>query len=145
MVAADGAIPLLVGVTGHRDVAASHVDAARDLVTQRLRQLMRDYPHTPIVVLSPLAEGADRIVAEAALSLELELLVPLPISLEQYRQDFTTPESLAAFEALLARARSSFVVPHASPAAHRDERYAELGSFIAKTSDLLIALWDGLP
>jgi hypothetical protein len=145
MVAADGAIPLLVGVTGHRDVADTHVDAARDLVVQRLRQLAHDYPHTPIVVLSPLAEGADRIVAEAALSLELEVIVPLPISLEQYRQDFTTPESLAAFDSLLARARSSFVVPHASPAAHRDERYAELGSFIAKTSDLLIALWDGLP
>ncbi len=145
MVTANGVIPLLVGVTGHRDVAESHIDAARALVTQRLRQLSRDYPHTPIVVLSPLAEGADRIVAEAALSLDLELIVPMPISVEHYRQDFTTPESLGAFDALLARARTSFIVPHATPAAHRDERYAELGTFIAKTSDLLIALWDGLP
>lgn len=145
MATADGAIPLLVGVTGHRDVAEAHVDAARDLVTQRLRQLNRDYPHTPIVVLSPLAEGADRIVAQAALSLGLELVVPLPINLDQYRHDFTTPQSLTAFEELLARARTSFVVPNASAGMNRDERYAELGSFIAKTSDLLIALWDGLP
>ncbi len=145
MAISDGAIPLLVGVTGHRDVADAHIDAARGLVTQRLSQLARDYPHTPIVVLSPLAEGADRIVAEAALALGLELLVPLPVGVEQYRRDFTTPESLEAFDALLAQAKSSFVVPGSSGPVGDDERYAELGSFIAKTSDLLIALWDGLP
>lgn len=145
MATADGAIPLLVGVTGHRDVAEPHVDAARELVTQRLAQLMRDYPHTPIVVLSPLAEGADRIVAEAALALDLELVVPLPVGLEQYRRDFTAAESLEAFDALLAQAKASFVVPASSGPVGDDERYAELGSFIARTSDLLIALWDGLP
>ncbi|MBV8638480.1 MAG: hypothetical protein JO322_10365 [Candidatus Eremiobacteraeota bacterium] len=145
MATADGAIPLLVGVTGHRDVAEPHVDAARDLVTQRLQQLARDYPHTPIVVLSPLAEGADRIVAEAALALHLELVVPLPVSLEQYRRDFTAPESLEAFDALLAQAKASFVVPTPSGPVGEDERYTELGAFIARTSDLLIALWDGMP
>ncbi len=145
MASSDGAIPLLVGVTGHRDVAEAHVDAARDLVTERLRQLGRDYPHTPIVVLSPLAEGADRIVAEAALALELELIVPLPVSVDEYRKDFTTPGSLESFDALLAQAKTSFVVPTASGPIGDDERYAELGAFIASTSDLLIALWDGLP
>lgn len=145
MASADGAIPLLVGVTGHRDVAEAHVDAARDLVTQRLQQLTRDYPHTPIVVLSPLAEGADRIVAEAALALDLELVVPLPVSLEQYRRDFTALKSLEAFDALLAQAKANFVVPAPLGPVGDDERYAELGSFIARTSDLLIALWDGLP
>ncbi len=145
METARGPIPLLVGVTGHRDVAESHVQAAKALIAGRFRQLTEDYRHTPIVVLSPLAEGADRIVADAALALHLELVVPLPFDLDEYRLDFTTAESREEFEALLARAKTSFIVPASSEATDRNSRYVEVGSFIAKTSDLLIALWDGMP
>ncbi len=142
--AAEGGIPLLIGVTGHREVSPSDALAASEIVTQRLQKIKERYKHTPLILLSPLAEGADRIVADAALALDLELVVPLPASLDKYRNDFKTRESLTHFDSLIRKAKAVFVVPSCADKLDRDEAYAELGRFMAKSCDLLIALWDGL-
>ena len=64
-------IPLILGVTGHRDLRLED----REILASRIRdviwELRRDYPETPLVLLSPLNEGADRLVAEVALAPEL--------------------------------------------------------------------------
>jgi hypothetical protein len=54
-------IPLVVGITGHRDPAAVSVAAVEEAVRAILRSIRRSPPKTPLFVLSALAEGADRL------------------------------------------------------------------------------------
>jgi hypothetical protein len=146
-----GLLPLVVGVTGHRDLAPEALpDATRQV--RVLFALLRDrYPNTPIVLLSSLAEGADRLVAHVALDSGAELYAVLPLPIESYERDFTSPESLQEFRELLGRSYDSTIAPLGSdddptaqtPGPARDRRYAAAGAFIVSYSQIVIALWDG--
>ncbi|HEY6327638.1 MAG TPA: hypothetical protein VIW73_14120 [Candidatus Cybelea sp.] len=139
-----GPVPLLLGVVGHR-LLPDPSDELRRVVRVLLDGFRARYAATPIVLLSALAEGADRLVAREALDAGFSLVVPLPMPREEYEKDFVTPESLAEFRALLSRASASFVVPPAAPEifADRSALYANCGAYIARRSFELIALWDG--
>ena len=147
-----GLLPLVVGVTGHRDLAADEVRNAVQRVRDLFDSLRKSYPHTPIVLLSSLAEGADRLVARTALECGAQLYVVLPLQSELYEQDFASPQSLQEFRALMARSSGGGVVPTADyrharaariPGPARDLRYAAAGAFVVSHSEILIALWDG--
>jgi len=129
---------LYVGVTGHRFLA--EVDRLRVAVDAALDRLAAQYPDHRLTALSPLAEGADRLVAHAALARGGGLIVPLPFPVEEYSRDFETAESMGEFGRLLAQAEEVLVLP---PVATRNEAYAGVGSYIADRCDALIALWDG--
>jgi len=64
---ATGLVPLIVGVTGHRDLVAGEVPQIRKLLMAFFNSLRERFPDRPLTVISPLAEGADRLVAEVAL------------------------------------------------------------------------------
>jgi len=90
-------------------------------------------------VVSPLAEGADRLVAEAALSLGYALEAPLPFAQADYEADFSA--TIAGFRALLARATRRLELD-----GDRDDRergYEAVGRHVVRNADLLIAVWDG--
>src|SRR6266540_3945847 len=63
-------LPLVIGVTGHRDLRDQDVARLEREVSAVIARLRHDYLRgkgdTPIIVLSALAEGADRRVALAA-------------------------------------------------------------------------------
>jgi hypothetical protein len=139
-----GPVPLLLGVVGHR-----HLDVGegrlRDVIRNLLLGFRERYPCTRVILLSALAEGADRLVAAEALDLGFSLVAPLPMPVREYEEDFATPESIAEFRALLARAEASFVVPSVTGEAFGDRSaaYANCGAYIARRCVELIALWDG--
>ena len=144
-------LPIVIGVTGHRDLRESDRPAIEALVRRVFSDVRAQHPHTPLVLLSPLAEGADRLVARIALEHEATLIVPMPLPQDLYEQDFTTPESLAEFRVLLAKAEH-FAMPLASGSTRRevedqgvdrDLQYALVGAYVARHCQLLIALWDG--
>ena len=151
--AADGRLPIVIGVTGHRHLRDADLPVLRARVRELFDQLKRRHPSTPLRVITALAAGADRLVAEVALEDGHELLVPLPLEPWDYERDF--PESAAEFHALLARLRPDqvFVLPQQGEAAtdgageqaHREQRYREAGLFVAEQCHLLLALWDGHP
>jgi hypothetical protein len=126
-----GPVPLLLGVAGHRHLPP-RLDGLRETARTVLADFREKYPFTRIVLLCALAEGSDRLVAQEALDLGLSLVVPLPMAVDEYVKTFTTPESVAEFRALSARADAAFVVPHGSS-----------GAYIAAHCVELIALWDG--
>lgn len=103
------------------------------------------YPYTPFHLLTPLAEGADRLTAEVALASGIDLFVPLPMAQAEYERDFATTKSLEEFRALLAMAKSRWEIPNAGKAGAnaRTRQYAEVGELIARDSHVLILLWDG--
>ncbi|HJQ69272.1 MAG TPA: hypothetical protein VKA70_09880, partial [Blastocatellia bacterium] len=138
-------LPLVIGVTGHIDLldSQSQREALEHRVTSIFADLKTTYRHTPLVLLSPLAEGADRLVARIALEKKLRLVVPLPMPQELYEADFKTEESKREFKRLLERAESVFTLTTAE--GERNEQYAQVGAYIARHSHILIALWDGLP
>lgn len=136
-----------VGVTGHRviDDPGGVVAAVRD-VLERVRERFGGAvgvgrATTRLEAVSPLAEGADRIVARAVLAdTGATLTVPLPIPPDDHAADFATPASKTDFDELLARATRVEVLP---PAATREESYERAGRWVVEHSDVLLALWDG--
>jgi hypothetical protein len=146
-----GKLPLVVGVTGHRDLRPADVERLREEVEKIFARLEADYPHTPLIVLSALAEGADRLVAEVGLSRQARLIAPLPMPMDDYLHDFKTAESRAEFQRFLDQG-TGFAVPFeldqrvaGTPLTleQREHSYAAGGAYIAINSDVLIALWNG--
>ena len=74
-------IPLVIGVTGHRDLREKDVPTLTDRVKAVFDELAAQHPDTPLILLSPLAEGADRLVARAALQWAADLNVSLELTM----------------------------------------------------------------
>lgn len=149
----DHLVPIAIGVTGHRDLRPDDLPGLESIVRALLVDIRRRYPSTPFLVLSPLAEGADRLVARIALEFGARLLVPLPLPREEYEKDFQSPESRAAFARLLQQASRVLelgLVSGATPASimptglDRDRQYEAVGSWVARHSQILLALWDSV-
>jgi hypothetical protein len=148
------ALPLIVAVTGHRDLLASETPDIRVWVKDLLIWLGEQYPDRRLCVMAPLAEGADRLVAEEALALGIDINVPLPLPRALYLEDFETAESREQFETLCAQAKEIFELPLvrgqsleqiAKPGVERGKQYAQLGVFLCAHCHVLLALWDGKP
>ena len=142
----DGRIPFTfrIGVTGHRELADP--DALRAAIRKAQRGLIELLPVAPAagvtsVVVSALAEGADRLVAEEILAdPDARLEVPLPLSPADYEEDFKTEASKEEFRRLLTRASAIWPAPAAED---RNEAYEQAGRYMVDRCDALIALWDG--
>jgi hypothetical protein len=149
-------LPLVIGVTGHRDLRDQDVPRLEQEVAAIIAGLRRDYldEETPIVVLSALAEGADRLVARVALAQGARLIAPLPMPLEEYRRDFQPglkPGNIAEFDSLLEQAIAAPFMPlHGgslealrSDPDERNAQYRAVGIFITRHCHVLLALSDG--
>ena len=144
------AAALVIGVTSHRDLVDADRAALRDTLRRWLQALHAEFPALPLTALSPLAEGGDRLFAEVALELGARLIVPLPLPLPMYREDFVGADSRAEFDRLLAQG-SAVLLPQpdeaasdlARPGPLRNQQYLMSGLYIANHCHLLVALWDG--
>jgi molybdopterin-guanine dinucleotide biosynthesis protein A len=140
---------LRIGVSGHRTAPKlpAHAEAPLRALSDRLLTAIAaaaratEGSTATLVIVSSLAEGADRIVAEAGLAAGFGLQVVLPFPRAEYARDFATPQSRATFAALLARAAS--VVELDGVAEERSRAYEAAGLFMLANIDALIAVWDG--
>jgi hypothetical protein len=147
-----GPLPLVLGVTGHRDLRDGDRPALEKLVRDVFLELRQRHPATPLLLLSSLAEGADRLVARVALDFGARLVVPLPLPRPLFERDFTTPQSQEEFAELLARAEQVLELPLVAgntvadvetDGEGRNRQYALASAYVARHSQVLIALWDG--
>ncbi len=163
------AIPITIGITGHRDLREEDIPELEKQVRSILDELIVKYPDTPLLVLSPLAEGADRLVARIALEENdkqrprAQLFVTLPLPISEYEKDFEhkdannktderrTKESKSEFHTLIAKATKCLELPLMDGntpeniqqyGESRDRQYAQVGAYIVRHSQILIALWD---
>jgi len=127
-----------IAITGHRDM----------IETEELRQKVFKFFEEKIkqsdelVLLSPLADGADRFVAKIFLELQkkhegLSLVVPMPFGQERYEEDFDE-KSKEEFLDFWQKADSVFAVKRVSKSG-----YVDVGRYVVDESDVLLALWDG--
>ena len=143
----EGQLPfsLRIGVTGHRRLTdpATLVPGIRAAIQGVVERFLGPAAQPALLVISALAEGADRLVAAEVLAgpdATLEAVLPLPPG--DYLDDFTGDASKAEFTAMLGRAASVWV---ARPGSSRDEAYERAGRHVVDRADVLIALWDGEP
>ncbi len=110
-------------------------------------------------IVSPLAEGADRVVADLVLHPDAELseraselVVPLPFRLDYYRgydgqpgSDCSSPQSQAEFDRFTHAALWVRPLHSGAPAGQpqRDAWYRDVGEYVVEHCDVLFALWDG--
>jgi hypothetical protein len=128
-----------IGVTGHRFLADTDKIAAG--VDEALNRIEASFPGEALTVLSPLAEGADRLVVQRVLARSgARLVAPLPLPESDYMDDFQTTESRKEFLSLLDRADEVIELP---PAETRDRAYEAVGRYVLDHCDVLIAIWDG--
>jgi voltage-gated potassium channel Kch len=150
----------VLGVTGHR---LSHSAMAEADVAVRLKACLLDirarYPSRQFVILSSLAEGADRLLAKLAMELlGATLQVPLPLPYDLYVADFTDEASVEEFKTLVGKAEVYYELPmrfgnirelafgaDLTSNDARNRQYALAGAYIAQRSDQLIAIYDGQP
>jgi len=138
-----------IGVTGHRALPNEpHIRESVKGVLARLDGILHHTPHS-FVVVSPLAESADRIVATEVLAWHIpegadkpSLEVVLPLPKEDYLRDFAAQKSVDEFNALVATATSTRTL---DPAATRTAAYEQVGRYVVDHCDVLIAIWDGKP
>ena len=157
-----GAVPGLatpmvtLGVTGHRvlmDEAAVRVrvaEALSEIKTLAETALAGAGPDLRLTsaplqlrLYSPLAEGADRVAADAALDAGMRLHCPLPFARTEYARDFQTEASKLAFAGLLDKADRVFELD--GDASKREAAYLEVGRVVMRHCDVLLAVWDGHP
>ena len=125
-----------IGVTGHRDIVIT------DELKNELRELFANLytQNQDTILLSPLADGADRLVADIYLEIfkkRAKLVVPMPFDKERYMEDFDT-KSKDEFLGYLEISDSVIEVKNTQGC-----NYKSVGVYVADESDILLALWDG--
>jgi hypothetical protein len=109
-------------------------------------------PATRITVISGLAEGADRIFAEAALALNMSVEAVMPMPLNYYKNDFDEASSAELDRILDLEAVQCIELPLTPgldaddnnwPEGARNTLYANLSADLRRRSNLLVAFWDG--
>jgi hypothetical protein len=117
---------------------------------------------TPLhwAVVSPLAAGADRIVARAVLKRPAARVYAVsPFAVDDYRRDFREPGDRAEFDELwkldpnpveLNRDYACAAAGDTEEQAHvkqaqRNEGYLQAGQWVVDHCEILIVVWDGLP
>jgi len=148
------AVPLVIGVTSHRNIPAREMEAVWQRVRDFFSRLRSEYPGLPLVVLSSLAEGGDQWVAEEAIASGIRLIAPLPLKRAQYALDFEAGAARERYEYLCDQAELIELptISSADRSARRDEapsgherdlHYLQAGVFISQHCHILLAIWDG--
>ena len=135
-----GLVPVVVGVTGHRDIPVEDILKLGSVTRSVLNKIAADTPHSPHVLITCLAEGGDRIAAICALELGWVLGVVLPSPAEVYELDFASAQSKDEFRRLL-NAAAWVEIPGAGHSGKSD--YAAASVRLMQQSQLMIAFWDG--
>lgn len=127
---------IIVGIFGHRDIVE----------TKQLREGINTFftdlyiKTKEIILLSPLADGADRLVADIYLEVfkeKAKLIVPMPFNEDRYMEDFDS-KSKEEFKAYLKIAEDVIEVKNTQGC-----NYKSVGVYVVDNSDILLALWDG--
>ncbi|MDE7264721.1 MAG: DUF4231 domain-containing protein [Clostridia bacterium] len=158
----DKKIPVIVGVTGHRNIVEEDKPAIKAQVMESLKEIQnlcrgkkKGEEDTPVIMLNAFAQGADMLCAEAAFELGIDVYAVLPCERDKYINSFDNMADRGKLDGYLAKTKRWFVSPDIeknkawikkiSNISDDSYEYRQLGIYIAEHSHILIALWDGKP
>ncbi|HZT13877.1 MAG TPA: hypothetical protein VFA29_13825 [Candidatus Baltobacteraceae bacterium] len=133
-------VPLVIGIAGHRDVPAAAKARLREQFDRVLDEIERLYPSTQLLVLTPLARGADLLAAQAALERKIPVIGVLPQDTSAYETELSARERVD-FDNVLKGLYDRVSAPDAPGAANK---YAGASEYVADYANILVAFWDGV-
>jgi hypothetical protein len=77
-----------VGISGHRDLKKDKISEYKKELIDILKDIKNSHKDKEIILISPLADGADRLFIYAGMKLGLRYDVLLPMPLKLYEKDF---------------------------------------------------------
>lgn len=154
-------IPVVIGVTGHRNIDERDKDELKREVAAALSEIRSACSggsgegNTPVIMLNAFARGADMLCAEVAFGMGIAVYAVLPCSEEKYIKSFTDAEDAEKLRSYLAKSERVMVAPDLEKNAAwlgsefkmgaDDYEYRQAGIYIAEHCHVLLALWDGCP
>ncbi len=149
-------IPIVIGVTGHRNLVSADIPAIKRYVEKALTEIRNQCnSDTPIIMLNAFAEGADILCAEVAFSMNIDVYALLPCPLERYVKSFDNKEMAQKLPEYLEKTKRVIIAPDieknkdfidkVKPIKDVDYEYRQMGISMASNSHILLALWDGKP
>ena len=152
-------LPVIVGVTGHRNVVKGDYHDVFNEIRKVLEEIAglcktKNAPSqaSPIVLLTGLAQGADMLAAKVAREIQIPYVAVLPCELEQFKKSFDDEDALHQLDDYVANALDVIVVddlendfknqPNQSK---ENYQYRQVGIYLVQHSSIIMALWDGKP
>jgi hypothetical protein len=143
---------LRIGITGHVNLDPKEMPKLQVAIKKAINYIQKQYPAHYLTVFSPLAAGAERLVARELLKIEASRLIAiLPYARERYTNEFgpaddyrldpSGTELRSEFEYWLSNRALEII--EMSPSATKRESYLKAGRFIAEHSNVVIVVWDG--
>ena len=161
---------IYIGITGNRDISEEQIVFIKERIEEFLSNCQKDNEFVELIVLTPLADGVDRIIANSILEnfLNIKILVPLPFSEFIYKNTFgkglkinniSQVDSIKEYENLLEKIKKhnkyddvyinlkfdkeNYLNQNIDEQRKiRNEQYSLLGEYLIEKSDILIAVYD---
>ena len=161
---------IYIGITGNRDISEEQIVFIKERIEEFLSNCQKDNEFVELIVLTPLADGVDRIIANSILEnfLNIKILVPLPFSEFIYKNTFgkglkvnkiSEFESIKEYESLIYKIKKHnksdaifinldfyeeiYLNQNTDEQRKiRNEQYTLLGEYLIEKSDILIAVYD---
>ena len=161
---------IYICITGNRDISNEQSIFIKKNIEDFLKKSLENKNLEEIIILTPLADGVDRIIADVVLDnfSDMKILVPLPFGEEIYKNTFgkglkinniSQAESIKEYENLLEKIKKhnkcdniyinlkfdkeNYLNQNIEEQRKiRNEQYAFLGEFLIEKSDILIAVYD---
>ncbi len=146
--------PILIGVAGHTRIRSDYVPVLSARIQEILEDFQKKYQHTPLILVSSLAEGADQICADVAIKLGMEVIAPLPFPVDLYEKRFKDDGAKNKLREFTQNLNVRSFCPIGPDGAaidfgqiivndkYRAQRYADVAAFIARHSHAMLILWD---
>jgi hypothetical protein len=125
-----------IGFSGHRP---NRLHIGPD----RVAQVCNGAVAKSVFAMSALAEGSDRLFAEAALDLGFQLQAVLPMPVADYESTFEEVSTTEVFRRLLGRSSETRILD--GSLADSKAAYEALGHAMVADCDILMCVWDGKP
>jgi hypothetical protein len=145
-----------VGFVGHRwsgdsDIDLQFLERRVEAVIEEIETAARSLSTAPqsndsieFRLITGLAEGADQLVSDRALQKGWQIQALLPFAVEEVVEDFTHAEAQGRFESLIQQADGVVRFNYAREP-HTAQGHRAVGEYLLRSSDLLVAVWDGQP
>ncbi len=159
-----------IGITGNRDISNEQSIFIKKSIDDFLKKSLENKSFEEIIILTPLADGVDRIIADVVLDnfSDMRILIPLPFSENLYKNTFgkglkinniSNESSIKDYEDLLEKIKKhnkcddvyinlkfekeNYLNQNIDKQREiRNEQYALLGEYLIEKSDILIAVYD---
>jgi len=143
---------LRIGIAGHTNLDPNQINRLEQAVDEAINFIEQKFSKHYLTVFSPLAAGADRLVARRLLNQEAtRLIAVLPVAQDEYINEFgPTDDYRVDREGAELRqelkywlSQKAIEIIDMPPSPTKKAAHLKAGYFIAENSDILIVLWDG--